>query len=275
MKSVTPVSAEDFRTRIDKNDRILVLGSCFAANMGDRLAKAGFDLCVNPFGTIFNPASIASSIGRLESATPFGLQDCVPLGAGAGLWGSFHHYTKFARPNPEEFLDNANAALREASEFFRSCTVVIVTFGTAFVFEHIPCGNPDTGEGMSGIVANCLKRPAREFRRYMLSHEDIVQMWRPLMQGALKGKKLIFTVSPVRHMADGAHGNGLSKATLLLAEDSLVREFPDASYFPSYEIVLDELRDYRWFAEDLVHPSPEAIDLVWERFRIITGSSPR
>lgn len=296
-----------------------MLGSCFAANVGARMAEDGYMVSVNPFGTLFNPASIASSLERLASAEPFTVSDCVQMGAGSQLWGSFSHYTKFARPTKEEFLENANQALEQASAFFRECSKVVVTFGTAFVFEHH--GEPADGR----IVSNCLKRDAKEFRRYMLSVDDIVSMWKPLLEGILADKDVIFTVSPVRHMADTAHGNQLSKSTLLLACDQLLADGCDhvrdrlladgcdhvrdrlladgcdlacdrlladgcdlvrdrrtnltavtplpssratakRAYFPSYEIVLDELRDYSWFAEDLVHPSQSAIDYVWQKF---------
>lgn len=263
MKTSTPVITDAFRNRLTKEDRILVLGSCFAANVGNRLKDEGYDVCINPFGTLFNPASVASSLLRLASSQPFTEDECVQMGAGSELWCSFSHYTKFARPTKEEFLENANKALWEASSFFRNCTAVIITFGTAFVFEH--SGGDAGNRGF--IVSNCLKRPALEFRRFMLDRDEIVRMWEPLMDGILSGRKVIFTVSPIRHMADGAHGNQLSKATLLLSEDELVGKYANAEYFPSYEIVLDELRDYSWYADDLVHPSAEAVDRVWAKFR--------
>jgi len=319
MKTSTPVVIADMKTKLTKEDRILVLGSCFATNVGEKLLESGYDVCINPFGTLFNPASVASSLLRLASATPFTEADCVRMGAGSDLWCSFSHYTKFARPTKEEFLENANRALSDAASFFRTCTAVIITFGTSFVFEYVPgvpcascdvslCETPPEGplplmvprsrgcsqqacdacgpssrasacrtaqspdaHGTPGtakfIVSNCLKRPAKEFNRYMMSREEIVGMWEPLMSGLLTDRKVLFTVSPIRHMADGAHGNQLSKATLLMAEDELVGRYGNAEYFPSYEIVLDELRDYSWFAEDLVHPSPQAIETIWARFR--------
>ena len=244
--------------KISRQDRTLILGSCFAANVGNRLAEEGFDVCLNPFGTIFNPASICNSIKRLDSAEPFREEECVMMGAGAGLWCSFSHYTRFARPSKEEFLAGANEALKSSSEFFKGCDRVILTFGTAWVFRH---------GGM--VVTNCLKLPSREFSREILSVDEIVGMYRPMLAegGCLHGKEVLFTVSPIRHLADGAHGNQVSKATLLLAIDTLCREFPNCSYFPAYEIVLDELRDYRWYAEDKVHPSDEAVAVIWDHFK--------
>lgn len=258
---MTEVRGTDCGFRISKDDSILILGSCFAANIGEKLLTEDYDVCVNPFGTLFNPSSVAQSLERLASAMPFTEDECVQMGAGSELWCSFSHYTKFARASKEEFLENANAALASAADFFRRCNKVIVTFGTAYVFEH------ESGR----IVSNCLKRPAREFDRYRLSVDNIYNMWKPMLEeGILSGRDVLFTVSPIRHMADTAHGNQLSKSTLLLAVDKLIENASQASlraYYPAYEIVLDELRDYRWFASDEVHPSAEAVEYIWNRFR--------
>lgn len=240
---------------LDSHDMILVLGSCFAANIGSMLLEKGFDVSLNPFGTIFNPVSIRNSLLRLESGTPFTEDECVEMGAGAGLWGSFSHYTRHARPTREEFLTDANSRLAADHEFFARCNKVIITFGTAWCFWH--------GDM---VVSNCLKRPAREFERKLLDVQSIVDMYSDMLQGPLKNKEVIFTISPIRHLADGAHGNQVSKAVLLLAVESLCNGFDNCHYFPSYEIMLDELRDYRWYAEDKVHPNEEAIALIQDRF---------
>lgn len=247
--------------RFDRQDKVLILGSCFAASVGSRLLEDGYDVCLNPFGTIFNPASIASSLERLASGRPFTEDECVQMGSGSDLWCSFSHYTRFARPTKEEFLENANAALASASAFFHSCSRIILTFGTAYVFRYI--GDPGTAR----VVSNCLKRPAREFSRELMSVEEIVDLYRPMLErgGILAGKEILMTVSPIRHMADGAHGNQISKATLLLAQNGLMGE--NVSYFPAYEIVLDELRDYCWYAEDKSHPNEKAVSIIWDRFK--------
>lgn len=234
--------------------KTLVLGSCFAANIGEKMQEKGMDVCINPFGTLFNPVSIFNSIKRLESGKPFREEECVQMGAGSQLWGSFSHYTKFARESKSEFLSNANEALENASKYYQDCDRLIITFGTAYVFRHIE---------RDIIVSNCLKRPAKEFERFALSVQQIVDMYKDVAPD----KEIIYTVSPVRHLADTAHGNNLSKATLLLSIDKLVKMSPDTrSYFPAYEILLDELRDYRWYADDKVHPSSEAVDLICSRF---------
>ena len=249
MKLQTPVALEPAPVPVSYNDRICVLGSCFADEIGRRLADAGFQVLANPFGTLYNPVSIGNAVARLSAGHSFTEEDVVEMGAGAGRYCSFSHHTSFARETPEAFLENANAALAEASAFWKGCNKVIVTLGTAWAFRH-----EDTGE----TVANCLKRPGTEFTRYRLTVSQVSA----ILQGLLKrnpGKEFIFTVSPIRHLADGAHGNQLSKSTLLLATEGL-------PYFPAYELMMDELRDYRWYAEDMVHPTEQAAAYLCDRF---------
>ena len=257
MKLQTPVEAGRSGVGISLGDRIAVLGSCFADNIGIRMAELGFEACVNPFGTLYNPVSICNSVARLDSGIPFTERECVEMGAGAGLVCSFSHHTSFARRTCEEFLEVANEALAKASEAWNAAGKVIITLGTAWCFEY-----SRTGE----IVSNCLKVDAKEFIRRRLGVQEISLLLKNLV-ARHPGKEFIFTVSPIRHMKDGAHGNQLSKATLLLAVDEAVSAFPDrCAYFPAYEIVLDELRDYRFYATDMVHPSGQAIDYLWDRF---------
>lgn len=264
--------------KIDRNDIVLSLGSCFSAEMGRRMAASGMEVCCNPFGVLYNPASVASSLLRLADGRPFGPEDVIPrdtnpvregrprkavspehrpIAPEGGGYVSFWHHGSFARKSPEEFLNNANSALAEASSSFHKAGTVIITFGTAWVFRHIE---------RDMIVSNCHKHPAWEFRRERLDVEDIVSLWSPILE-RFSDRHFILTVSPIRHLKDGLHGNQLSKATLLLAEDALVRMYPNAEYFPSYEIILDELRDRIWFESDGAHPTQAAIDVVWERFK--------
>lgn len=253
MKFTTPVSAERLSTELALSDKIMVLGSCFADNIGQRLADSGFNVCVNPFGTLYNPASVATAVSRLTSGAPFTAGDCVEMGAGAGKICSFEHHTSFARPDAEDFLTAANSSLAEASAFWRSCNRVIITFGTAMVWIH-----------GGKVVSNCLKRPAKEFSHEMLSVDEICRCISAITQTVpgVEEKRFIFTVSPIRHPGDGAHVNTLSKASLQLAVSR-----SGCDYFPAYEIMLDELRDYRFYAEDLVHPSRQAVEYIYEKFR--------
>ena len=231
----------------------MTLGSCFSDNMAGHLRDAGFTLLANPFGTLYNPESIASAIERLDSGRPFTESDCAEMGAGAGLVCSFEHHTSFARKTPEEFLDHANSSLERSRSFWKDCDRVIVTYGTARVWRR----NGRT-------VSNCLKRPAAEFTHELLTLERIAELSGRLVLDH-PDKQFIFTVSPIRHLSQGAEANTLSKALLHLGI-SRAAESPSADYFPAWELMMDELRDYRFYAADLVHPSEVAVDYLWEKF---------
>ncbi|MCR5561233.1 MAG: GSCFA domain-containing protein [Bacteroidales bacterium] len=251
IKLSTPVFATPLPVQLSLDDRIMVLGSCFADSMGRRLSDYGFDVCVNPFGTLYNPVSIFNAVARLSSGTPFRREDCVQMGAGAGLVCSWSHHSSFAKASEAEFLEGANAALAQASTFWKGCNKVLVTLGTAMVWKLVSNGE---------VVSNCLKRPSAEFSHEMLGLEQVSALLQ-MLERSNPDKEFIFTVSPIRHLGDGARSNTLSKATLQMALGRL-----DVCYFPAYEILLDELRDYRYYAEDLVHPSKLAEDIIWERF---------
>ncbi len=274
IKLQTLVADEKCKVGISYGDKIMMLGSCFSDSIGRQLADYGFDVCVNPFGTLYNPVSILRSVERLVSGTPFTEEDCIQIGAGDERWCSFCHHTSFARATREEFLENANHALETAREFFMECNKVIITLGTSWCFRHIESGD---------IVSNCLKRPAAEFKRVRLSVDEVAEALREIAGMCVGGaaavdylrKHIIFTVSPIRHFKDGAHGNQISKATLQLGIEA-VREWADGlageglnmeiDYFPAYEIVMDELRDYRFYAEDMLHPSAQTVGYIRDRF---------
>ncbi|MBO7763494.1 MAG: GSCFA domain-containing protein [Bacteroidales bacterium] len=255
--------------KITKGDRIISFGSCFATEIGKMFKDEGYNIMNNPFGVLFNPVSIYNSISRLLSRTPFTMEDVIerdPLyGKNSGLvapksYASFYHHGSFASPTPDDFLAKANNALAEGSDFLQKSSVIIVTFGTSWVFRHLE---------RDIIVSNCHKIPSYDFRRERLDVDEIVELFTKLMEDPRlgDGKEWIFTVSPIRHLKDGLHGNQISKAILHLAIEKMCASHRNAHYFPSYEIVLDELRDYSYFAQDTVHPSEETIRIVWERFR--------
>ena len=257
MKWQTPVAEGKCPVPLRAGDEIMVLGSCFADETGRRLAECGLDVCVNPFGTLYNPVSVCNSISRLQCGVPFTREDCVEMGAGAGLVCSFSHHTSFARPTPEAFLEHANAFLETASARWKSASKVLITLGTAWCWRHLPEGE---------IVSNCLKRPAGELSRERLTVPQTAALLKSLVQ-RYPDKFFVFTVSPIRHLSDGAHGNQVSKSILLLALEEVCAAFPDRTvYFPAYEILLDELRDYRFYAEDMVHPSLQAAEYVFGKF---------
>jgi hypothetical protein len=257
LKLQTPVEAGRSKVGVSLNDKIVILGSCFADNMGQKMVDLGFDVCLNPFGTLYNPVSVCNSVARLTSGIPFSKDECVQMGAGAGLVCSFSHHTSFARRTEDEFLQVANASLKEASLRWKAASKVIITLGTAWIYEYTRSGE---------TVSNCLKIEAKEFTRRRLSVRETATLLMNMIARHPE-KEFMFTVSPIRHFKDGAHGNQISKSTLLLALDEVLAKFPErCDYFPAYEIVLDELRDYRFYAADMIHPSDQAVDYLWSRF---------
>ena len=257
LKLQTPVETGRSKVGVSLNDKIVILGSCFADNMGQKMVDLGFDVCLNPFGTLYNPVSVCNSVARLTSGIPFSKDECVQMGAGAGLVCSFSHHTSFARRTEDEFLQVANASLKEASLRWKAASKVIITLGTAWIYEYLRSGE---------TVSNCLKIDAKEFSRRRLSVRETATLLMNMIARHPE-KEFMFTVSPIRHFKDGAHGNQISKSTLLLALDEVLAKCPErCEYFPAYEIVLDELRDYRFYSPDMIHPSDQAVDYLWSRF---------
>ena len=258
----TPVIAPQTPFKLDFASGIVSLGSCFADEMGQRLQECDFHIECNPFGPLYNPASLASALHRLIDDNPIQKEDLVKQ---EGLWHSWHHHGSFSHVTPGATLTACNSRIHRAHQALKDASLLIVTFGTAWVFEH---------EG--AVVANCHKLPPQLFNRRRLSVEEIVSLWQPLLQrlaAYFPQLHIMLSVSPIRHMADGAHGNQLSKSTLLLAIDQLASTLNSQLpiyYFPAYEIVLDELRDYRYFDEKMTHPTPLAVDIVWERLQRAT-----
>ena len=239
--------------KIGYEDKILLIGSCFSDEMGNEMAHRGLHVTANPFGTLYNPLSIANAVNFQLSI----VHSQLPLVEYNGLWHSMAHHGSFSRPTKEETEAAVKASVVLMQQALSEATVVIVTFGTAWVYEM-------NGE----IVGNCHKMPESAFTRRRLSVEEIVAAWQPIINSH-PDKHWLFTVSPIRHIRDGLHENQLSKATLLMAVEALTNlksQMSSCHYFPSYEILLDELRDYRFFADDLVHPSSLAVNYIWERF---------
>jgi hypothetical protein len=222
------------------------------------MTQRALQVTCNPFGTLYNPLSIAQAINYQLPIT----NDQLPLVEYEGLWHSMSHHGSFSRADKAEAEQAVRASIETMQQALHEATIVIVTFGTAWVYEM-------NGE----IVGNCHKLPENNFTRRRLSVEEIVSAWKPILD-RYPDKHWIFTVSPIRHIKDGLHENQLSKATLLQAIEQLIqldnqssnRQSFNRQYFPSYEIMLDELRDYRFYADDLVHPSSLAVSYIWERF---------
>jgi hypothetical protein len=255
----TEVDIPDFKNKMGYRHPSMVIGSCFAENIGNYLKALCFPIVVNPSGILYNPISIANNLNDLLTGKKFTHED---LFFANGLFNSFSHHSRFSCSDPERTLDQMNVSSSEASEVLNSCHHLFITFGTAWVFSHKTKGL---------VVSNCHKCPSSMFDRYRLSVKQIIDKWIPLIE-QLKANnpdlQIIFTVSPIRHMKDGAHENQLSKSILLLAIEEMVLHFGIGvvSYFPSYEIVLDELRDYRFYAPDMTHPSEVAVEFIREKF---------
>lgn len=246
MNFTTPIHIPAADKPIAYTDHILLLGSCFADNIAAKLDEYYFQITANPFGTLYNPLSIAQALS---------LQQVPELVEWGGLYHSMYHHGAFSSPDRLQTGQNIRRSIDCLQRAFAEASVVIITFGTAWVYEQ---------DGI--VVANCHKIPADRFTRRRLSVEEIVSAWQPVLS-AHSDKHFIFTVSPIRHIKDGLHENQLSKATLLftiaqLAENQSV----SIDYFPSYEILIDELRDYRFYADDMLHPSSVAVNYIWERF---------
>lgn len=251
---LTKVVVPNSGRKIGYDDKLLLLGSCFADNIGEKFGTHYFQMLSNPYGTLYNPASIAAILSPIANIQ-FPISN-PPIIEWGGLWHSMLHHGSFSHSDRAQVLLHCEQSRELLHAFLQEATVVIVTFGTAWVYEY---------EGK--VVSNCHKMPTNRFVRRRLSVDEIVAMWQPLLQ-AMPDKHWIFTVSPIRHIKDGLHENQLSKAILLQAVEELVNKAncDKVGYFPSYEILLDELRDYRFFAEDMVHPSPVAVEYIWQRF---------
>ncbi|MBQ4442751.1 MAG: GSCFA domain-containing protein [Bacteroidales bacterium] len=252
----TNIPAPEYPFEINYGSKIMLLGSCFSDNIGSYFYRHRFQVCSNPFGVLFNPVSIDHALRLLIRPESFDKDRYFMKNR--DLWVSFAHHGKFSRENFEEFERNIDEQLDTASRFFRETDILFVTFGTAFCYKYIP---------RDLIVANCHKIPNHQFDRLRLDVKKIVSLWNTTLQAVREVRpdmKVVFTVSPVRHAGDGMHENSLSKAVLLLAEEKLVDQ-ESTFYFPSYEYMVDDLRDYRFYAKDLCHPNDLAIDYLEEK----------
>jgi len=259
MRFFTEIQIPEFPDQMDYSKSMMFLGSCFSENIGQKLIDLKFDVDMNPFGILYNPESIANSLRILLEKRVFTEND---LFQDQGLWNSFYHHSRFSDVDRDAALEKINNRILASHEFLKKAGFLVITFGTSWVYEL-----KQTGQ----IVSNCHKIPAADFKRFRLGVFEITGVYRELLEQIWKlnpALKVIFTVSPIRHWKDGAVENQLSKATLLLAIDQLIKGFGGqaCAYFPSYELMMDELRDYRFYAEDMLHISPVAIDYIFERF---------
>ena len=235
--------------KIGYDDQILLMGSCFADSMCAKLHEHYFRVEGNPFGVLYNPASIAMAIEMARKSQTIEDKDLVEHG---GLWHSMAHHGVFSDIDMAVVLDKCNGSIVALRQALENATVITITFGTAWVYEYA-----------GKVVGNCHKIPANQFVRRRMTVEEIVATWQPLVE-AMPDKKWLFTVSPIRHVKDGLHENHINKGILLQSVEQLTKQ-TGCSYFPAYEIMMDELRDYRYYAEDMVHPSSMAVEYIWQR----------
>ncbi len=257
MKFSTKVEVKEHSERIDHRQKIAMIGSCFTNNIGNKLLGDQFDVSINPFGILFNPISVANAIKGCIDQKEFTAQDLLQQGE---QWLSLQHHSVFNALTKEETLTKINAAIKASKHYYAEGNFLFITFGSAWIYTHLTSQT---------VVANCHKIPQKQFTKSLLTVEDIVKCYSNLLQEIRAynpSLNIVFTISPVRHWKDGVVENNQSKSVLHLAIMELVNNYDFASYFPSYEIVLDELRDYRFYKEDLLHPNQQAVDYIYERF---------
>ncbi|MBK6283123.1 MAG: GSCFA domain-containing protein [Draconibacterium sp.] len=255
----TTVEIPMFKKQTGYSKKNMFLGSCFTENIGNRMAELKYNIDINPFGILYNPVSVANGLRILLDKKVFTSEDLVESD---GLWHSFFHHGRFSSPNKNETIEIINNRIKSSNDFLKSADFLFITFGTAWIYKY-----KNTGQ----TVSNCHKIHAGDFNRERLTVNEIVQNYTELFIEIRKinpSIQVVFTVSPIRHWKDGAIENQRSKAILLLAIETIIKDFGHdfCSYFPAYEIVMDELRDYRFYAPDMLHISEVAIDYIWEKF---------
>lgn len=254
----TEVALENFPFSIDYQDKILMMGSCFTDSIGSKLQRLKFSLLLNPFGVLYNPSSISKILHAFLQKKQI---DESSLFEYKNSWHSFDFHGSFSGEDKSSVLTNMNNSLKQGAGFLQNTNILFITFGTAWVYEI-----SDSSE----VVANCHKLPAKFFKRKRLSIQKIVADWSELLKAVKTinpAIRIAFTISPVRHLKDGLHENQLSKATLLLAVEELTTKNDNCYYFPSYELMMDDLRDYRFYKDDMTHVSDLGVNYIFEHFQ--------
>ena len=263
MKLTTPIKLSRQNPPINYSSKVLLLGSCFAQNMGAKLEYYKFQQCTNPFGILFHPVAIEKLITRAIDQNWFTSKDVFLQNE---QWHCFLAHSKLSNTSEENLISALNSALEKLRTSLEEASHVVFTFGTAWVYRHL---ENDT------IVANCHKVPQKEFVKQLLSPDDVSDVLLGIetkLRTINPRCSIINTVSPVRHIKDGLLANSRSKAHLIAGVQEIVSPEKLNHYFPSYEIMMDELRDYRYYKEDLIHPNETAIHLIWEKLSFFLGS---
>ncbi len=241
---------------LDHRSTTLLVGSCFSEHMAKKMRRAGFRVLENPHGILFNPTSIVKALGDYLDQRVYTREDLLFNGE---QWVSLGHHGRFNEADPEKVLERINESIRAGHDHLLKCTHLVLTLGTSWVYRHLE---------RERIVANCHKIPQKEFRKELLSVEEMVSGLEKVLARIRQIRPqitILLTVSPVRHLRDGLVENARSKARLLEVAHQL-SERENTHYFPSYEMLMDDLRDYRFYEPDMIHPNQMAIDYVWEKF---------
>jgi hypothetical protein len=243
--------------KITYSDPVMFIGSCFSSYMGLKMSDGHMPVMINPSGTVYNPVSALNTLETILARRSYTREDLI---LDRGTWHSFNHYSEFSGDDPEKVLERINRNNEKAYTFLKKTRFLFITFGTARVYRYRKTGL---------IVSNCHKLPAKEFESELLTVKDIVILWSRMLDELhikFPSLKVIFTISPVRHWKDGAHGNQVSKSVLFIALEDLLKNVMSAYYFPAYELVMDDLRDYRFYDEDMLHLSSVAVSYIWDAF---------
>ena len=259
MEFRTSIKANEGKGFLNHSDGVVMIGSCFSDNVGARMRQAMMQVDINPFGTLYNPMSIAASVHRIIEARPVESADMVHAN---GLWNSYLFHSRYSRVDKMAAMKLMNERIERAHRHLRQARLAIFTLGTAVTYRL---------KTDDRVVSNCHKLPQHNFRRgieevgamgvALLGMVEALHLFNPDL-------RIVFTVSPIRHIADGLETNSLSKAALRLAVETVRSQYPDiVDYFPAYEIMLDDLRDYRFYAADMVHPTDVAVDYIWQIFQ--------
>ena len=259
MEFRTTVKTGDNRSWLHHSDHVVLLGSCFSDNIGAKMLGALIRATVNPMGTLYNPMSIACGVRRLIENEPIAGRDLFMQG---GVWNSYDFHSRHSFPDKQVTLDRMNQRIEQGHQALKDAQLLTVTLGTSIVYRL-----KATGE----VVANCHKVPQHEFERKMASVDEMVKELDAMLTALHEfnpALRVILTVSPIRHIADGLDTNSLSKAQLRVAiHEVMAGHHEYCDYFPAYEIMLDDLRDYRFYSSDMVHPSDVAVEYIWQAFQ--------
>ncbi|MBR4678909.1 MAG: GSCFA domain-containing protein [Bacteroidales bacterium] len=258
MNFFTPVEIEKSSFSIDYTSKLVFIGSCFAENISKYFENAKFQSLVNPSGILYNPLSISMMIENVLSARRYSDKDFFFDGT---LYNSYDFHGRFSDSDLQKAVIKANDSMEKAYVFFKTADVVFITLGTAFVYFLQENGLP---------VANCHKQLSEKFSRRLISVSEVENALKNIvenLQNINKSIQIVFTISPLRHFRDGAHNNNLSKSTLHLGTNFVIKNYEFVHYFPSYEIVMDELRDYRFYEQDMIHLSETAEEYIWQKIK--------